>query len=70
LTFDFHVFRKQQRTLYYWEMSITKPRTVGKTITIMPKIMQKTANTGLEMMMPIFFNPLSITSVKKLTSSE
>jgi hypothetical protein len=32
--------------------------------------MQSTASAGLEMVMPIFFNPLSTTSVKKITSLE
>ena len=39
--------------------------TSGKTMTIMPKIMQSTASAGLEMVIPIFFNPLSTTSDKK-----
>jgi hypothetical protein len=35
----------------------------------MPKIMHKIARTGLEMVIPIFFNPFSTTSVILCSSS-
>jgi hypothetical protein len=50
------------------KMPTTKPMMSGNTMTIMPKIMQSTASAGLEIVMPIFFNPLSTTSVKRLFS--
>ncbi len=43
---------------------MTIPTRSGMTITIMPKIMHKMARIGLEMVMPIVFNPFSTTSVK------
>jgi len=39
-----------------------------QTITIMPKIMHSAANIGLEIVMPIFLNPFSTTSVKYVRS--
>jgi hypothetical protein len=44
-------------------MPTTKPRISGTTITIIPKIMQIAAKSGLETVIPIFFKPLSTTSV-------
>jgi len=43
---------------------MTIPTRSGMIITIMPKIMHKIARTGLEIVIPIFFNPFSTTSVK------
>ena len=45
------------------------PTRSGTTITIMPKIIQRIARSGLETVIPIFFNPLSTTSVKSCSLS-
>ena len=47
-------------------MPTIMPTNAGKTIKIMPKIMQITAKTGLETVMPTFLKPFSTTSVKNI----
>jgi hypothetical protein len=46
------------------KMPMIIPTRPGYTMTMMPKIMHKTARTGLETVIPIFFSPFSTTSVK------
>ena len=47
------------------KMPMIMPTSPGKMISRMPKIMQITAKTGLETVMPTFRKPFSTVSVKK-----
>ena len=51
------------------KIPITIPTRSGFTMTIMPKIMHKMVRTGLEIVIPIFFNPFSTISVKLCSPS-
>ena len=51
------------------KMPIIIPTRSGNTMTTMPKIMHKMARTGLEIVIPIFFNPFSTASVKYVHAS-